>query len=172
MEFTVEIGDGVTALSAPVQNPSTPSNPAQEAVAAEHKDIAGNPHNPRHAGYLRGEKSVMDHLEKIYQGAYPGTAPIDEGVSVTTGGPDDVSPALSPEDAQSVEVLRQEWGDSFETQLLAARVGSSRLTQVLGASVDDLTAAVLDAGGDLKLILKIASHFEHRMRGHEQGSRP
>jgi hypothetical protein len=101
----------------------------------------------------------------------PVTIGEQQGLSVRTGGPDDQAPALSPEDVQAVEGLKEEWGESYEAHLSDARFGSSRLTQSLGASVDDLTAAVLDAGGDLKLILKIANHFEKRMRGHEQGSR-
>jgi hypothetical protein len=99
------------------------------------------------------------------------SAPVDignEGVTLRTGGPDEPEPTVSPEDTKAVEDLKQEWGADYETHLSDARFGSSRLTQALGGAVDDLTAAVLDAGGDLKLILKIASHFEQRMRGHQE----
>lgn len=173
MEFTVEIADGVTGLSEPV--PSAPApNQKGEAATTEYAMIMSDPTHPMHAGYRRGEKSVMDHIEKMYRDAYPGTGESETGRSVTTGGTEDSAPALAPEDVQLVEALRSEseWGTRFEEHLSEARWGSSRLTQKLGAEAEDLTTACLDAGLDLKQILKIASHFERRRREHEQGSRP
>lgn len=155
MEFTV--------LSEPAPSPSAPSNPALAAARAEQTEIATNPQHPKYAGYHRGDKGVSDYLDGLYKKAFPESTAIAPDQGLSAGGPDDV-PTLSPEDARAVEELRSEWGEHYEAHLDDVRFGSSRLARVLGGEIDDLSAAVLAAGGDLKLIMNIARHFGKQAR--------
>lgn len=158
MDFNVSIGetDSLMTESAP--------NPAGIAAREEYVKILSDPTHPHHDGLKRNSKAANDYVTELYRKAYSNApATIEDGLSVTTGGPDDVS-ALSAEDAQAMAALRQEWGTDYEAHLGDAQFGSSRLARVLGGEVDDLTAAVLAAGGDLKLILNIARHFGKQAR--------
>ena len=144
--------------------PPARGNPALEAARAEMKDVMTNAQNPRHAGYQRGDTQVSAYLDGLYKKAVPESAPVEIDQGLSAGGPDDATPALSPEDLQTVEGLKQEWGEHYEAHSDDARFGSSRLARVLGGEVDDLTAAVLAAGGDLKLVMNIARHFGKQAR--------
>lgn len=135
-----------------------PSAPALDAARAELKDIATNPNNPRHAGYHRGDPQVSAYLDCLYKKAVPESAPVALDHGLSAGGPDD-TPTLSPEDASAVAALRAEWGGDYATYMADAQFGVSRLTRTLGGEIDDLTAAVLAAGGDLRLVINIARHF-------------
>ncbi|TKB91784.1 MAG: hypothetical protein E8D41_09930 [Nitrospira sp.] len=140
-------------------------NPALDTARAEFQDIATNTTNPRYAGYQRGDRAVSDYLDGLYKKALPDSSPvtIQEGVSVKTGGADD-EPVLSPDDARAMEALRHEWGGEAAAHWADAQVGISRLTRTLGGEVDDLVAAVLAAGGDLRLVTNIARHFGKQAR--------
>lgn len=173
MEMNVSIGESLGVLTEPAPSPSAPSNPAGLQAREEYAKIISDPQHPMYEGFRRGEKSVMNHIDTIYKKAYPDTVPREE-LSMSTSEREQAglsATALLPEDAQAVEALRSEseWGAQFEEHLSAARFGSSRLTQARGAEAEDLTTACLDAGLDLKQILKIASHFERRRHEHEQG---
>jgi hypothetical protein len=90
-----------------------PSTPALDAARAECTDIATNPQNPRHAGYWRGEKQVMDYLDGRYRPAVPENKPVEvrnESVSATTDFSEDTQAHADVEIA-----LRQEFGDSYYT---------------------------------------------------------
>jgi hypothetical protein len=105
-----------------------PSNPALEAAQAELTDIATNPSNPRYAGYKRGDKQVLSHLEQLYQKACPPgiapspigdeTAPLvpREGLSLTT----DLTGSGRYEQAQAeaLTALQQEYGADFTSNLM------------------------------------------------------
>ena len=147
----------------------SPSTPALDAARAEMKEVATNPQNPRYAGYQRGDKQVMDYLDEVYKKAVPDSVPVPlrhESLSARTGGPDDQAPALSPEDTEAFEALRHEWGDQYHEHHADAQFGMSRITRAFGGEADDLTAAVLAAGGDLKLVMNIARHFGKAARGY------
>lgn len=154
--------DSVTASA---MTEPAPGSPALQAARAELTDIATNPSNPRHAGYQRGDAAVSAYLGQLYKQAVPTSAPVEIGIgkSFSTGGTDD-EPAWSPEDAQAMEELRQEWGASSSAHMVDAQFGMSRLTRILGGEVDDVTAAVLAAGGNLKLVMNIARHFGKQAR--------
>jgi hypothetical protein len=147
---------------------SGPSSPALDAARAEMKDMATNPQNPRHAGYQRGDREVQAYLDQLYKKAVPDSAPpvplSNEGRTARTGGPDDAAPALSPEDAEAFKSLQGEWGEQFQEHHADAQFGMSRITRVFGGEADDLTAAVLAAGGDLKLVMNILRHFGKQAR--------
>ncbi len=138
-------------------------NPALDTARAEFQDIATNTNNPRNAGYQRGDREVSDYLDGLYKKALPAEAPLAGVESFSAGGPDD-EPALSPDDARAMEALRHEWGGDAAAHWADAQVGMSRLTRTLGGEVDDLVAAVLAAGGDLRLITNIARHFGKQAR--------
>ena len=54
-----------------------------EAAKAEYADIMSNPKNPKHEGYLRSDKAVMQYIDDLYKRAYgTGVQKIGEGLSV------------------------------------------------------------------------------------------
>jgi hypothetical protein len=152
--------------SAPQSTPTPHSNPAGLAATEEHAKIMSDPSHPMHAGYLRGDKKALDYVADLYRNAYPGTAPVEDnhGLSVTTGSTDESAPTLSPEDARAVEEIRQESGEQFQEHHADAQFGLLRIQRVFGGEADDLGAAVLAAGGNLKMLWNIARHFGKQAR--------
>jgi hypothetical protein len=159
-------------------DPATPG----DAVRHEVSRIYFDPSHRLHAAYTRNpqDREVESYISGLYAKTYGGspsaTGPSPdanrlESNATSTSELDAASAnALTPEDARSFEQLQQEWGEHFETRMSEARFGISRLAGHLGASVDDLSAACLDAGLDLRTIVKILSHYEQRMRAFEQGA--
>ena len=108
-------------------------HPAGAQVRQELTRIIGDPTHPMHAGYARGERQVMDHIEGMYTHAYGGSpAPVETGRSLTT------RPSETPEpDAMTREhrvaqteveaMLKQSFGDSYDGEMSNMRVGASRL---------------------------------------------
>lgn len=111
-----------------METEASEDTPALVAARAEHREIATNPENPRHAGYQRGDAQVSAYLDQLYRKAVPQTpatqtdpAPIQE-------------PALNDmtlEDrvAQTeVEMmLRQTLGDSYDSTMREMGVGARHL---------------------------------------------
>lgn len=160
MEFSIEVGsqpDTGGALAAPALDSA-----ALQVAQAELKDIMSNPANPRHAGFHRGDAGVSRYLEDLYKKAAPLAAP-REAAPLSTGGPDE-EPGLSAADAQAWEDLQTEWGADAPSHWADAQFGIRRLSGVLGGEIDDLSAAVLAAGGDLKMVVNIARHFGKHAR--------
>lgn len=161
-----------------------------EAVRQEVARIYHDPTHHLHAAYKLNpqDREVESYISGLYAKAYGGS---QSGAASSQSGHLSPSPdanrlepnatstseldaasanALTPEDLQAFEALRQEWGEHFETRMSEARFGISRLAGHLGSAVDDLSAACLDAGLDFGTISKILSHYERRMRAFEQGS--
>jgi len=160
MEFSIEVSgqpDTGGALTAPAPDPT-----ALQTAQAELKDIMTNPSNPRHAGFHRGDAGVSQYLEDLYKKAALPAAP-REAVPLSTSGPEE-EPGLSAADAQTWEDLSAEWGADAPSHWADAQFGIRRLSSVLGGEIDDLSAAVLAAGGDLKMVVNIARHFGKHAR--------
>ena len=167
MDVQVEIGEGVFTTPAPAppgSGGSTGPNLGEQA-REEYAKVMSDPTHPHFDGLRRNSKEANAYVDGLYKKALPDSSPvtIQEGVSVTTGGPDD-EPVLSPDDARAMEALRHEWGGDAAAHWADAQVGISRLTRTLGGEVDDLVAAVLAAGGDLRLVTNIVRHFGKQAR--------
>lgn len=168
--------DTMTILTEP--SPAT----AGDAVREEVSRIYHDPSHRLHAAYTLNpqDREVESYISGLYAKTYGGstaaTAPISDTArldpnAANTSELDAASAnAVAPEDLQALEALRQDWGEHYETRMSEARHGISRLSGHLGASVDDLSAACLDAGLDFRMITKILSHYEQRMRAVEQGA--
>ena len=78
-------------LNSVLANASETSHPT---VTAEVEKIATDTNHPMHAGYHRGDKSVMDYLDRLYAHHYGGEKlTISEGFSSETskgGNRDDI----------------------------------------------------------------------------------
>ena len=88
-----------------------PSSPALDAARAEMTEIATNPQNPRHAGYQRGEKQVMDYLDGRYKQAIPENKPVEirnESVSDSTDFSEDTQGQADVEIALRIKELLYE----------------------------------------------------------------
>jgi len=160
MEFSIEVSgqsDTGGALTAPAPDPT-----ALQTAQTELKDIMTNPSNPRHAGFHRGDAGVSQYLESLYKKATsPTTQP--EAMLRSDGSPEE-EPTLSAADVQAWEDLSAEWGADAPSHWADAQLGIRRLAGVLGGEIDDLSAAVLAAGGDLKMVVNIARHFGKHAR--------
>jgi hypothetical protein len=173
--FTIETDTNAT--------PTQPST-AGEAARQELSRIYTDPTHHLHAAYKLNpqDERVSTYVHGLYAKTYgggPSGAATPPAVSVQAA-PDwtkssdqldaESASALTPDDHRAFEALRQDWGEHYEVRLREAQNGTSRLTGHLGAAVDDLSAACLDAGLDFRTITKIMSHYEQRMRAFEQGS--
>jgi hypothetical protein len=103
-----------------------PSTPALDAARAEMTDIATNPQNPRHAGYHRGDKQVMDYIDAGYKKAIPENKPVSFARESVSLGPVEPQEGETPDAAavrQRNEVilapLKQEWGPDYERRFAA-----------------------------------------------------
>ena len=156
-----------------MENEQAGSNPAGDDVRNEVADIMSNKQNPRHEGYHRQDKKVLDYVDGLYKKAY-GTATVDLSDGLTAGGldegqrPGSTEDAASPKDAEAddfaIRELRGEWGDRFDTQIDDARHGMMALSTTLGVDADDLIGAFLGAGGDRAVGIKTLASYG---RGHK-----
>ena len=95
-------------------------NPALDAARDEAKDIATNTENPRHQGYLRGDKTVSDYIDGLYQKSVPsgeGKLEInEEGISTL-----DVVQGNQDGREQTITELKTAWGGDYEQNFQLAQ---------------------------------------------------
>src|SRR5262245_25028130 len=109
-------------------------NAAGDAARAELTDIATNPANARHAGYLRNDPEVSAYLDTVYKRAYPGKMP-SEGLS--SDRPPEAKPVeqqhasrLPEETVAHTEIdtmLRRTFGDEYDITMRDMRLGAGPL---------------------------------------------
>jgi len=94
-------------------------NPALEQARNEAKDIATNTENPRHQGYLRGDKAVSDHIDSLYQRGVIGEGKVEigeDGIVV-----EDIVSGNQEVQEETIATLKAEWGENFEGNFQLAR---------------------------------------------------
>ena len=148
-----------------MENEQAGSNPAGDDVRNEVADIMSNKQNPRHEGYHRQDKKVLDYVDGLYKKAY-GTATVDLSDGLTAGEsmptrlpePPREAPVSAETSAASPDIdfqgrvdtaLRDRWGVAHDAkkatlQVTAEHLFSGDLGGVDGAIFEALEANVLD----------------------------
>lgn len=138
----------------------TSESPESVAVRNEVKAIMTEESNPMHAGYLRNDPTVNDHITNLYKGLYKNTpdklvlrdsmsvrskpqAQDEVPTSVSTS--DESTPESRGEQAQAEYRLRNLYGDDYDDVMHHARVGighifasEEQFREVLNQHADDL----------------------------------
>ena len=97
----------------------TQSNPALDAARAEATDIATNTDNPRHQGYLHGDKSVSQYIDSLYAKAVTGDGKVEIGVDgISTL---DIVSGNQDGREQTITELKKEWGADYEQNFQLAK---------------------------------------------------
>jgi hypothetical protein len=138
-----------SALSGGTITAPAPGNPGLDAARAELTDIATNPENPRYAGYQRGDKQVMDHLDAVYRKAAPHSKPVSLGEYGLSIGPAEPMEGETPEQAEVrqrndviLAPLKQEWGADFDSRYAQARATACTLFENRTEMLDELGTIV------------------------------
>jgi hypothetical protein len=127
--------------------PSAPSNPAGLAAREEYAKVLSDPKHPHYEGLRRRDPKAEAYVNDLYRKAYPGTTPVEseEGLSFTSGGPIDLQPGETPEEAEIrarneviLSPLKAEWGPRFEERLSEVRTSMWGLFESYPVILDDL----------------------------------
>lgn len=130
------------------------------ALRTEMQDIMTNKANPMYEGYRKQDPAVMKSIDDKYKAAYGnGVVKIGTGV-VGTGnsetGKEQSQEQVNAQSAETLKVLKTEWGDSYEGNMTVARAFVSELSSEDKILFQRAADAIGDDVAASKLLLKLA----------------
>jgi hypothetical protein len=153
-----------------------PDTPALQTARAEMTDIATNKDHKMYAGYHRGDKAVMAHIDELYTKAVPPAPPVP---SLTDRPPEpreqDHGATTAEDRVAQTEVetmLQQIMGDDYESEMRDMRIGAGHLfSSPEGAQALTALSALITQLGPLEEVrgIRYLAELGRSIKNHNGG---